>query len=57
MTVKSRATLKAENASDFPDNASGLISAADLRGQLDDIIDSASFPQDGIVTPEYYDAD
>jgi hypothetical protein len=47
MTAKDRATLKAENSADFPDNTAGAISAADLRGQLDDIIDSATFPEDG----------
>lgn len=44
MTAKDRDQLKLENASDFPDNTSGMISPADLRGQLDDIIDSAAFP-------------
>jgi hypothetical protein len=48
MTAKDRATLKAENIAEFPDNTAGQISAADLRGQLDDIIDSATFPQDGV---------
>lgn len=47
MTAKLRADLKAENATDLPDNITGLISASDLRGQLDDIIDSATFPEDG----------
>jgi chitodextrinase len=47
MTAKLRAELKSENATDFPDNTAGLISAGDLRGQLDDIIDSATFPEDG----------
>jgi hypothetical protein len=47
MTAKLRYELKSENATDFPDNISGLISAGDLRGQLDDIIDSATFPEDG----------
>lgn len=47
MAVKNRATLKSENPVEFPDNTTGLISPADLRGQLDDIIDSATFPEDG----------
>lgn len=47
MAAKTRDQLKSENASDFPDNTAGLISASDLRGQLDDIIDSATFPEDG----------
>jgi hypothetical protein len=50
MSVKTRDVLKAENAADFPDNTAGLISAADLRGQLDDIIDSATFPEDGAAS-------
>ena len=48
MTAKTRAQLKAENAADFPDNVSRLISPADLRGQMDDIVDSALFPEDDI---------
>ena len=47
MTAKDRDTLKAENAADFPDNIAHQISPAALRGQLDDIIDSATFPEDG----------
>jgi hypothetical protein len=49
MAVKTRAVIKAENASDFPDNTARLISPADLRGQMDDIVDSALFPEDGVV--------
>jgi hypothetical protein len=48
MAVKTRAELKAENAADFPDNTTRQISAADLRGQLDDIVDSAVFPEDDV---------
>ena len=51
MTVKTRAEIKAENASDFPDNSTRLISPADLRGQMNDIIDSALFPEDDIEGP------
>jgi hypothetical protein len=47
MTAKTRAELKAENTADLPDNTTRLISPADIRGQLDDIIDSAVFPEDG----------
>jgi hypothetical protein len=47
MAVKTRTELKSENAADFPDNITGLISPADLRGQMDDLIDSAVFPEDG----------
>lgn len=47
MTAKTRAVLKSENVAEFPDNTAGEITAADLRGQLDDIIDSATFPEDG----------
>jgi hypothetical protein len=50
MAVKTRGDLKAENVVEFPDNAAGAISAADLRGQLDDIIDSATFPEDGAAS-------
>ena len=49
MTVKTRAQLKDENAADFPNNNTGLISPAGLRGQMDDIVDSAVFPEDGSV--------
>jgi hypothetical protein len=51
MAVKTRAQLKSENASDFPDNTARMISPADLRGQMDDIVDSALFPGDvsGVV--------
>jgi hypothetical protein len=49
MAVKTRAQLKSENASDFPDNTTKLISPADLRGQMDDVVDSALFPEDGVV--------
>ena len=51
MAVKTRAELKAENTADFPDNVARLISPADLRGQMDDIVDSALFPEDGIEGP------
>jgi hypothetical protein len=46
MTVKTRAQLKAENASDLPDNVERQISPADLRGQMDDIADSATLRED-----------
>jgi hypothetical protein len=49
MAVKTRAQIKSENASDFPDNAAHLISPAGLRGQLDDIVDSALFPEDDVA--------
>jgi hypothetical protein len=48
MAVKTRAELHAENAADFPDNTTRQISAADLRGQMDDLVDSAVFPEDGV---------
>ena len=48
MAVKTRAELHAENASDFPDNAQRLISAADLRGQMDDIVDSMLMDEDDV---------
>jgi hypothetical protein len=46
MAVKTRAELKAENSTDFPDNNSRLISAAHLRGQMDDVADSAFLAED-----------
>jgi hypothetical protein len=60
MAVKTRAVLKAENAADFPDNGAHLISPAKLRGQMDDVVDSAVFPEDagfggsGAVDPRAY---
>jgi hypothetical protein len=57
MTAKIRATLKAENITKLPDNVTAEISPADLRGQLDDVIDSAIFPEDGGgVSDDPYDA-
>jgi hypothetical protein len=46
MTLKTRAELKAENAGDFPNNNTRLISPADLRGQMDDVADSALLRED-----------
>jgi hypothetical protein len=46
MTVKTRAELKAENAADFPDNTTRLITPAKVRGQVDDIADSATLRED-----------
>ena len=46
MTVKTRAELLAENAADFPDNLTGLISPADLREQMNDVADSARLKED-----------
>jgi hypothetical protein len=48
MAIKTRAEIKAETLIDLPDNTSGLISAGDVRGQLDDIVDSAIFPEDPV---------
>jgi hypothetical protein len=49
MTVKTRDQLKSDmdDVANLPDNITGLITPADLRGQLGDIIDSAVFPEDG----------
>ena len=44
MTAKNRDDLHADNITNLPDNTAGMILPADLRGQLDDIIDSAAFP-------------
>ena len=46
MSVKTRAQLKDENAADFPNNNTGLISPAGLRGQMDDIADSMFLAED-----------
>ena len=46
MAVKTRAELKSENTSDFPDNSARLISPADLRGQMDDTADSMLMLED-----------
>jgi hypothetical protein len=51
MAIRTRDELKAENAADLPDNSARLISAADLRGQLDDIIDSTFLAED-LDTPD-----
>jgi hypothetical protein len=42
-----RTDLKADNVITLPDNTAGSITPADLREQLDDLIDSAVFPEDG----------
>jgi hypothetical protein len=49
MTQVSRTTYKSITASDFPNNTSGLISPADLRGQLDNIADSSPFMATGKI--------
>jgi len=46
MTLKTRTDLKAENATDFPDNTNFLISPAGLRGQMDDTADSMLMRED-----------
>lgn len=46
MTAKSRTTFKSDQAVAFADNTTGNISALDLRTQVDDLADSASFPED-----------
>ncbi|WP_171232151.1 hypothetical protein [Ruegeria sp. HKCCA4812] len=46
MAVQSRAALKADKNTAFADNTSGDISAADLRGEFDDVIDSVYIPGD-----------
>lgn len=49
MTIKTRTELKSENSADFPDNSTRLISPADLRGQMDDVVDSALLREDIIA--------
>ena len=46
MALKTRSELKAENASDFPDNSTRKISPEKLRGQMDDVVDSARLKED-----------
>jgi hypothetical protein len=48
MSVKTRTELKSENATDFPDNSARLISPADLRGQMDDVVDSMLMAEDDL---------
>lgn len=46
MTQKTRAEFQSGQETTFADNTSGDISAADLRGEIGDLADSALFPQD-----------
>jgi hypothetical protein len=46
MAVQSRAALKADKNTAFADNTAGDISAADLRGEFEDVIDSVYIPGD-----------
>lgn len=46
MTQKTRTAFKADKNTAFADNSAGDISAADLRGEMDHIADSALFPED-----------
>lgn len=57
MTQVSRTTYKSITASDFPNNTSGLISPADLRGQLDNIADSSPFMVTNKITAPTSDDD
>lgn len=50
MTAKNRADFKAAQATAFADNATGDITAADLRQQMGDLADSAVFPDDTAMT-------
>ncbi|MEM9107581.1 MAG: hypothetical protein AAGC96_18190 [Pseudomonadota bacterium] len=44
MAVQSRAALKSDKDTAFADNTSGNISAGDLRGEFEDLIDSVYIP-------------
>lgn len=46
MAVQSRAALKSDKNTAFADNTAGDISAADLRGEFEDVIDSVYIPGD-----------
>ncbi len=57
MTQKTRANFKTGQATTFADNSAGDISAADLRGEMDNIADSAIFPEDGAAIKTAYEAE
>lgn len=46
MTVRTRAQLKSDAATNLPNNTSAEISPADVRGQFDNVADSAVLPED-----------
>lgn len=46
MAVRTRTQLKADAATALPDNVSGEISPADVRGRVEDIADSAFLSED-----------
>lgn len=46
MAVQNRAALKSDKDTAFADNTAGDISAADLRGEFEDVIDSVYIPGD-----------
>jgi hypothetical protein len=46
MAVQNRAALKSDKNTAFADNTAGDISAADLRGEFEDVIDSVYIPGD-----------
>lgn len=46
MTIRTRAQLKSDAASSLPDNTAAEISPADVRGQFDNVADSAVMPED-----------
>ncbi len=46
MTAKTRANFKTDKDTAFADNTSGGISAGDLRGEMDHLVDSAILPED-----------
>jgi hypothetical protein len=46
MAVQNRAALKSDKDTAFADNSAGDISAADLRGEFEDVLDSVYIPGD-----------
>lgn len=51
MTAKTRTNFQTDQATAFADNTAGDISAADLRGEMVHLSDSATFPEDLAATP------
>jgi microcystin-dependent protein len=52
MAVKSRTQINTDATTLLPDNTSAEISPADVRGRVQDLADSALFPEDLAVTKE-----
>ncbi len=50
MTAKARSSFKSDQAASFADNTSGNITAGHLRSEMNNIADSAVFPEDVATT-------